>query len=48
MKHYKSVGCLSTFIVSSPPAQTQSPPIENFLVTVLTWWLPFVNSDDFY
>jgi len=25
------------FIMSSPPAQTQSPPIENFLATVLGW-----------
>jgi len=23
--------------MSSPPAQTQSPPIENFLATVLGW-----------
>jgi len=35
LKHYKSVKLLLTFWVSSPPAQTQSPPIENFLATVL-------------
>jgi len=35
MKHYKSVEFLSIFEVSSPPAQTQSPPIENFLATVV-------------
>ena len=32
MKHCKSVEILS---VLSPPAQIQSPPIENFLATVL-------------
>jgi len=35
MKHYKSVAFLSTFRMSSPPAVTQNPPIENFLATVL-------------
>ena len=35
LKHYKSVEFLSIFRMSSPPAQTQSPPIENFLATVL-------------
>jgi len=35
MKHYKLVQCLPIFSVSSPPAETQSPPIENFLATVL-------------
>jgi len=36
MKHYKSVYFLSIFRNSSPPAETQSPPIEeNFLATVL-------------
>jgi len=35
MKHYKSVELLSVFRMSSSPAQTQSPPIENFLATVL-------------
>jgi len=35
MKYYKSVEFLSIFRMSSPPAETQSPPIENFLVTVL-------------
>jgi len=35
MKHYKAVECLSIFRMSSPSAQTQSPPIENFLATVL-------------
>ena len=35
MKHYKSVEFLSIFRMSSHPAQTQSPPIENFLATVL-------------
>jgi len=34
MKHYKSVE-LSIFRVPSPPAETQSPPIENLLATVL-------------
>jgi len=29
-KHYKSVEFLSIFRMSSHPAQTQSPPIENF------------------
>jgi len=38
MKHYKSVEFLSIFRMSSlPPAQTQSPPTENFLATVLDW-----------
>jgi len=42
MKHIKSVEILSIFGVPSPPhkreapAETQSPPIENFLATVLT------------
>jgi len=42
LKHDKSVEFLSVFRVSGPPAQTQrspaetqSPPIENFLATVL-------------
>jgi len=35
MKHSKSVKFLSIFIVSIYPEQTQSPPIENFLPTVL-------------
>ena len=35
MIHYKSEGLLSIFSMSSPPAQTQSPPTENFLTTVL-------------
>jgi len=35
MKHYKSVEILSIFRVPSPPAETQSHPIENFLATVL-------------
>jgi len=47
MKRYKSVEFLSNFRLSSPstqtqssPAETQSPPIENFLATVLdrTQW----------
>jgi len=38
-----SVEILSIFGVSSPPAETQSPPIENFLAMVLIptyhfWW----------
>jgi len=36
MKHYISVEFLSLFRMSSPPAETQSPSIENFLATVLT------------
>ena len=36
LKHYKSVEFLSIFRMSSPPAQTQSPPIENFLATVVS------------
>jgi len=35
MKHYNSVEFLSIFRMSRPPTETQSPPIENFLVTVL-------------
>jgi len=35
MKHYKSVKFLSIFRMPIQPAQTQSPPIENFLATVL-------------
>jgi len=35
MKRYKSVVFLSIFIMSSPPSQIQSTPIENFLETVL-------------
>jgi len=35
MKHYKSIEFSSIFRMSSPPAQTQSSPIENFLATVL-------------
>jgi len=43
MKPYKSVKFLLILWVSSPPAEMQSPPIENFLATVLTplvthWW----------
>jgi len=36
MKHYKSLEFLSIFRMSSHPAQTQSPPIKNFLATVLS------------
>jgi len=36
MKHYELVDFLSIFRISSPPAQTQSSPIENFPVTVLS------------
>jgi len=39
VKHYKSVQFLLIFGVSSPPAETQSPPIENFLAAVLFWLL---------
>jgi len=35
MKHYKSVEILLIFWVSISPAEMQSPPIENFLGTVL-------------
>jgi len=35
MKPYKSVELLSIFRMLSPPAQTQSPPTENFPATVL-------------
>jgi len=35
MKHYKSVEFLSIFTMSGHPAETKSPPIENFLATVL-------------
>jgi len=35
VKHYKSVEILSIFRMSSPPTLPQSPPIENFLATVL-------------
>jgi len=35
MKPYKSVEILSIFRVSSHPAEKQSPPIRNFLTTVL-------------
>ena len=35
VKHYKSVEFLSIFRMSSHPAQTQSPSIENFVPTVL-------------
>jgi len=35
MKHYKSVWVCQFLKVSCPPAQTQSPPIENFLAAVL-------------
>jgi len=38
MKRYKSVEILSIFRMSSPPAQMQSSPIENFLATVLAWY----------
>jgi len=34
-KNYESVEFLSIFRMSRHPAQTQSPPIENFLATVL-------------
>ena len=37
VKHYETVKFLSIFTMSSPPTQTQSPPIENFLATVLYW-----------
>jgi len=30
--------------MSSPPEQTQSPPIENFLATVLQQWAIFSNA----
>jgi len=53
MKHYKSVEFLSIFRMSSPLAQTQSPPAEtqrlpteNFLATVLAFpavWLTFAH-----
>jgi len=36
VKHYKSVELLSVFRMSSAPAQTQSPPIENVLATALS------------
>jgi len=35
MKHYKAVEFLSIFGMSSSRAQTQSPPIEQFVTTVL-------------
>jgi len=35
MKHYKSVEILSIFRMSSPRTR-QSPPIKNFLATVLS------------
>jgi len=35
VKHYKLVECLSIFRISSPPALTQSSPIENSPATVL-------------
>jgi len=36
LKHYKPVEFLSIFTTSSPPAQTQRPPVENFLAKVLS------------
>jgi len=50
MKHYKSVEILSIFSVKPPstnpkaPAKTQSPPIENFLATVLPMTLLYVSQ----
>jgi len=38
MKHYKSVESLSNIQNSSPPAQTQSPPLKTF------WYRRVVNS----
>jgi len=35
MKHCRLVEFLSIFGMSSPPEQTQSPPFENLLATVL-------------
>jgi len=35
LKHETLNEFLSIFRVSSPPTETQSPPIENFLATVL-------------
>jgi len=35
MKHYKWAEFLSNFRMSSPPAQMSSPPIEDFVATVL-------------
>jgi len=37
MKHYKSF-VFANFYSVNPPTQTQSPPIENFLATVLNWY----------
>jgi len=39
MKHLKSVQFLSNFRMSSPPTQTQSAPIEDFLATVVYQYL---------
>jgi len=38
MTHYISVEFLSSFRMSSPPGQTQSFPVENFLAMVLHWF----------
>jgi len=42
MKHYKSIKILSMFRVSSPPAQTQSPPPKKCKAPLLkTFWRRF-------
>jgi len=44
MKHYESVEFLSIFEYQAPPAQTQSLPIQNFLVTVQEWTMARVGK----
>ena len=38
IKHYKSVGILSIFTVSSPPTQIQSPPQKRKALLLKTFW----------
>jgi len=41
MKHYKSVEFLPIFRMSSPPAQTQSPPQKSKALLLKTIWRRF-------
>jgi len=43
MKHYKSVEFFVKFECQSPPAQTKSPPIHDFLAT---FFCPKSNTDE--
>jgi len=47
MKQYKLVEFLSNLNVKLPPAQTLSPPIDDFLATVLAGTAVFVGAANF-